>query len=248
LEVNFVRKRIVLASLLAAFLVATLTVAIFASANPAPAPSDMIVSHVEGGVVNLALPAGNFSHPTDLRIAVSDVSNESDYGGTNVLEILTWAPAMNTYIPVAVLSTNTNESAIEWIHEVLNGTPIWRPPTMQNYFTPTSEQLQVWMDDDGVVMVNSTESYNVTLPDTLGGNFTLPPMTLMFRPIASGFAHNEVLLLPQPMYSGWMMNMTHTDVPAWVRAEIPLWLGNTPVENVGTIIADGTTTYTPPET
>ena len=92
-------------------------------------------------------------------------------------------------------------------------------------------------------MANLTTSFNVTLPAALGGNFTLPPMTLMFRPIAPGFAHQETMVIPS---SGWTIQLTHTDVPAWARVTIPTWVGNAPVETVGTILVNGTTTYTPP--
>ncbi|MCW3999851.1 MAG: hypothetical protein NWE93_06400 [Candidatus Bathyarchaeota archaeon] len=241
------RRRFAVSSTLAVLVAAMLTAAvILASANPTPAASTgAVVTHGNGGIVTLALPPSS-SHPVNLRISVVDVSNESDYGGPDVMEIYVWVPNMNSYVPVAILSTNTNASAIDWIKQVVNGTPIWTPPTMPNYFTPNASQLQVWMDDDGVLMVNLTTSVNVTLPSALGGNFTIPPMTMMLRPIATGFAHNESLTLAKPTYSGWTINMTHTDVPAWVRVQIPMWLGTAPVETVGTIITDGTTTYTPP--
>jgi hypothetical protein len=115
---------------------------------------------------------------------------------------------------------------------------------MMNYFVPTASQLKVYMDGDNM-WVNSTASYNVTLPDRLGGNFTLPPMTLMFVPIGQGFFHQETTVLPKPQYSGWTIQSSHTDVPAWVRLSIP-WVGNSEVEAVGTMTLDGTTVYIPP--
>ena len=126
----------------------------------------------------------------------------------------------------------------------MNGTPIWTPPTMQNYFTPTPSQLQVWKEGP-VIMANLTAPFNVTLPSTLGGNFTLPPMTLMFRPIASGFAHNETFVVPS---SNWTITSEHIDVPAWVRFTSPMWLGPGQIETSGTIVKNDVTTYTPPAT
>ena len=154
---------------------------------------------------------------------------------------------MNQYVTVAVLSTNTNQSAINWIQGVLNATPVWSPPAMQNYFTPTENQFKVYMTGD-ILWANLTTSYNVTLPAVLGGNFTLPPMTLMFVPIGEGFAHQETTTLPKPTYSGWSIQMNHIDVPAWARVTVPTWVVGAPIETVGTLIINGTTIYVPPAT
>ena len=133
------------------------------------------------------------AHPVNLVISVTHIDNRSDYGGPDVMQIAVWVPTMNSFVPVAILSTNTNTSAITWIKSVVNGTPIWSPPALQNYFVPTPSQLQVTVNNS-VVIANLTTSVNVTLPDALGGNFTVPAMTLMFVPIASGFAHNETTI------------------------------------------------------
>jgi hypothetical protein len=178
---------------------------------------------------------------------ITQVNETSDFGGPNVLEVLLWEPNLNQYVGVAILSTNTNQTAIDWILNVANGTPIWIPPMMQNYFVPTTDELQIGMIDE-ILWANLTKSVNVTLPTALGGNFTIPPMTLIFVPIAESFTHEEVMVLPKPQFSGWTINTTHTDVPAWVRVEIPMWLANTPVETVGTLAVNGTTIYIPPIT
>ncbi len=245
------RKRLVLATVLATCLAATIGVAIFAQAQPttptAPDSSSNVVDFSDGGHVILQLPpgnlTGNLTHPTNLLIEVLHISNESDFGGPDVMEIAIWSPNMNTYVPVAILSTNTNQSAIAWIKSVVNGTPIWNPPMTQNYFVPTNSQLQVMLGDSGVLMANLTSPFNVTLPAALGGNFTIPPMTLMFVPIAAGFAHNESTLIPT---SHWMINSSHTDVPCWARVNIPTWLGGYAAETVGTLTLNATSTYIPP--
>jgi len=157
-----------------------------------------------------------------------------------------WTPSLNQYVIIAAISTNTDPTAITWIQGVLNNTPAWTPGAMENYFVPTPDQYQVYMAGD-IVWANLTTSYNITLPDALGGNFTLPPMTLMFVPIGEGFAHEETTYLAPPM-SGWTIMSSHTDFPAWVRVQIPMWLGSTPVETVGTIMLDDTSIYMPPTT
>jgi hypothetical protein len=241
-------NRFVYASILGIFLVVIITVAgIFAQAQPTTPPSTQssnVINYSNGAVVGLQLPPGVPAHPVNLRIALSHIDNKSNYGGPDVMQISLWVPTMNTYVPVAILSTNTNTSAITWIKTVVNGTPVWTPPALQNYFAPTSSQLQVKINNS-MVIANLTTSFNVTLPDSFGGNFTVPAMTLMFVPIAAGFAHNETKIVPS---SNWTINSMHTDVPAWVRVNIPTWLGPSPVETAGTIVLNETTTYIPPKT
>ncbi len=239
------RKRLFFATVLAVCLAATITAAVFAQAQPstAPATTNNVVIPGDGANVNLQLPEGSISRPVNLRITVAHVT-ESDGTIVDVMQVFAWVPARNAYLGIAILSTNINASAIEWVKSIVNGTPIWTPPALMNYFTPTPEQLQITIDNDNVLMANLTASFNVTLPEALGGNFTLPPMTLMFRPIAPGFAHEETMVVP---FSGWTVQLSHTEVPAWVRAEIPMWSANAPVETVGTLMLNGTTTYIPPE-
>ena len=248
------RKRLIFSIASTIFLAATIFAVVFAQAQPAQtcetSASDPstgnIVTTSDGANVILQLPQGVPSHPVNLRIIVTQITGSSDGSGNpNTMQVYIWVPAMNQYVGAAILSTNTNESAINWIKGIVNGTPIWTPPALENYFVPTLDEYQIWMDGD-VLMANLTTSFNVTLPDALGGNFTLPPMTLMFRPIALGFAHQETTVLPAPLYSGWTIEMSHTDVPAWVRVEIPMWIANAPVETVGTMMLDGTAIYIPP--
>lgn len=241
------RKRITLTAILGLALVAILTGAVVIAQTPTPTPSTTanITTYADGANVILSLPQGNTTHPLDLRIAVSDIDARSDYGGPDTLSVYIWVPARNMYVPVAILSTNTDPDAITWIKGVMNNTPIWTPPTMQNFFTPTANQLKVYMDGD-TLWANSTASYNITLPAQLGGNFTLPPMTLMFIPIGEGFCHQETTVLAKPQYSGWTIQMSHIDVPAWVRVVIPAWTGSAHIENVGTMMLEGTAVYIPP--
>lgn len=241
------RKRITLTAILGVLLAAILTGAAVLAQTPTPTPSTKsnINTYADGANVIVSFPQGNITHPLNLRIGASHVDPRSDYGGPDVLTIYIWVPSMDRYVSVAILSTNTNPDAITWIKGVFNNTPVWTPPIMMNFFTPTANQLRVYMDGDNM-WVNSTASYNITLPAQLGGNFTLPPMTLMFIPIGEGFAHQETTVLPKPQYSGWTIQMSHTDVPAWVRVIIPAWAGNTHIEVVGTMTLDGTAIYIPP--
>lgn len=239
------RKWLIFCGFLAVCLAVTMTVAVFAQSQTITPTSSNVVTYGSGGNVILSLPQGVPAHPVNLRISVADISEKSDFGGPDVMQVSVWEPALNTYVQVAILSTNTDPAAIDWIKSVVNGTPVWNSPAMENYFVPTADQLQVWMDGP-ILMANLTTSFDVTLPDALGGNFTIPPMTLMFRPIDSGFVHDETIILAKPQFSGWTINSTHVDVPSWVRVIIPAWLGSTHFETVGTQTIHGTTTYIPP--
>jgi hypothetical protein len=223
-------------------MVTIIALAIFAQAQPTP--SNNVVNTSNGAIVSIQLPQGVPSHPVNLRISVMAIDNTSTSEGGNVMEFYLWVPAMNSYVPVAIVSTGTNQTVISLVKSIVNGTPIWTPPVMMNFFTANASQLQVSMKDQ-TLMANLTTSFNVTLPDSLGGNFTIPPMSLMFIPIASGFAHNETTVVPS---SNWTISLSHTDVPSWVRVSIPMWLGSAPMEVVGTMLVNGTTTYIPPKT
>ena len=240
------RKTLVFSVFLAVFLAVSLSFAVFVQSQTSPVSTN-VVTFSDGGNVILSLPQGVPANPVNLRISVADISDKSDFGGPDVMHVGVWVPALNTYVQVAILSTNTDPAAIDWIKGVVNGTPVWNPPALENYFVPTADELQVWMDGP-VLMANLTTSVDVMLPVALGGNFTIPPMTLMFRPIDSGFAHDETIFLSPPQFSGWTLNTTHVDVPSWVRVIIPAWLGSTHWETVGTQTIHGTITYIPPAT
>ena len=213
----------------------------------APQATSEIYTYGNGGTVTITLPNGSISHPLNIRMGVPRIDPSSDHGGPDVMTFYIWSANLNRYIPVAVLSTNTDPTAIAWIKEVLNNTPVWTAGVMENYFIPTPDQFQVYRVGD-IVWVNSTASYTVTLPEALRGNFTLPPMTLMFVPIGEAFEHQETTYLSPPTYSGWTIMSTATDYPAWVQVQIPTWLGPYPIECVGTIMTDTTQVYTPPST
>jgi len=245
------RKRVTYSAFFAIIMAVSLTAAAVLAQIPTAQPTNTtnqnVVTYIKGGAVNINLPNGTTPHPLNLRIIVTDVSEDSDYGGPNVMQIYLWVPSLNQYVGVATLSTNTNQTAIDWIKRVLNGTPIWAPPVMQNYFIPTENQLQIYMSGN-ILWANLTTSYNVTLPAQLGGNFTIPPMSLMFVPIGESFPYEESMTLAKPAYSGWTIQIHRTDVPSWVRVQIPMWVGTTPIEAVGMMNIGGTAIYIPPST
>lgn len=233
----------------ALFLGAALAAAAVLAQTPTPSPeaNQNVNTYSNGGTVAVTLPNGSISHPLNIRMSVARIDPNSDHGSPDVMTFAVWSQALNRYVPVAVLSTNTDPAAIAWIQEVLNNTPVWTVGVMENYFVPTTDQFQVYRVGD-IVWVNSTASYTLTLPAALGGNFTIPPMTMMFIPIGEAFEHEETTYLPPPTYSGWTIMSSGTDYPAWVRVEIPTWLGPYSIETVGTITLDVTQIYIPPST
>lgn len=248
------RKRLPLVVVFSILLASSITLAVFAQAQTenssetetTDAPSNVVDYVDAGGNVILTLPNGSINHPLNLRILANKINDSSDLGALNLMEIQIWYPTANMYVNVAILQTNTNPEAIVWAKNLVNGTPVWTPPLMQNYFTLTEEELQMYTEGD-IFWVNLTASVNVSLPAVLGGNFTVPPMTLMFVPIGESFPDQQTTVLPKPKYSGWTIENSHIDTPAWVRTEIPMWVSNAAVESVGTMIADGTMVYIPPD-
>ena len=142
------RKRQSLAVVLAACLAVTIGVAVFAQAQPIPATTTSTVVRGDGANVSIQLPQGNLSHPLNLRFGVTQAPINADYS-LAIMQVFMWVPATNSYIGVAILSTNTNQSAITWVKTVVNGSPIWTPPLLMNYFVPTPDQLQITIDNDG---------------------------------------------------------------------------------------------------
>jgi hypothetical protein len=227
-------------------LASSISVAIFAAGQSQLANEAAAVSyHSNDGYVIVQLPQGTPNHPTTLYIAVSNTVNQSDPMGNSMMEIHLWDPNTNQYLPVAVLTTYKDNSTISLIQSVLNNTLAWTPPTMMNIINLTTNQLYVWMDGP-MLVANLTVPITITLPPAWGGNIILPPMTLWFVPIAQGFTNSEMWTLPKPIFSGWTVNSTYTDTPAWVRVSIPTWLGPTPVETVGSMALNDTTNYIPP--
>jgi hypothetical protein len=226
-------------------------------ANSCPTDPAAVTLYGTTGTVILQLPSGVPSHPTTLKIGVSDSEKRSDYGASDALLIDLWVPQANRFVPVASISDNPNPDSDAFFKMVLNNTPIWMPPLMQNHFNVTDEELEVRMHGN-VLTANLTKAINIKLPFnllplpySLWGNlsFTLPPMTLMFRGIDEPFRDEHTYyFLPTPPFSGYTWKEERFLVPAWVKVEIPAWLGSSYFEVVGHIAKHQTTTYIPPTT
>ena len=214
-----------------------------------------LVVYGQHGEVILQLPAGIPSHPTALRLIASDLNKKSEFGATDTLLVALWIPAANTFVPVAQIVDSSDPSRIDFLHTLFNNTPIWRDPLMPNVIQVADNALDVWMEDD-VIVANLTTTVKITLPfDQLPlpqkawGNltFNLPPMTLTFRPIARGFHYEETTsLLPHPPLSGYTIEVTSMQSPAWVTADIPSWIHGGWLEATGHICTHLTQTDIPP--
>jgi hypothetical protein len=175
----------------------------------------------------------------------------------DVLEIAIWAPAMNTFLPVADISDNTNPAAYALLKQIYLNTPIWTPGLMENFFTVGDKELEVRMCGD-VLIANLTKGVHISLPfqflpaplNALGDmSFDLPPMALEFRGIGSAYREEVTLgFLPSPPLSGWTITLKSTNKPAWVRTWIQQWTAGTsdPFKFAGTLTLQQTQTWTPP--
>jgi hypothetical protein len=221
---------------------------------PAPVDPNVAISHDNAANVFLNLPPGGGAlagHPTNIRFVVYDYDGLKNNGDSMTVYI--WIASTNSYVPVAVIRDQapTAGATAFW-----NNTPVYLEVNgvvmRNNLKTVADNQLDVWIESgnndhktvDIVLMVNLTVPVPLDftgLPSAVFGSaFAVPPTTLMFRGIADGFHHEETFTVP----SGYKLLTVHTDVPAWVRATIPTWVGLSEV--VGTILYRDTTTITPP--
>jgi hypothetical protein len=187
------------------------------------------------GEVIIQLPAGNprVTNVTSLRLIANDFNKKSTFGAYDTLIVALWIPIANQFVPVAQINSVSNPALDTYLHTLYNNTPVWTGLT-PNIIDLTSKDLSVWKDDD-VIIANLTTSVKITLPFNLmvgspytaWGNqtFTLPSLTLTFRPTARSF-HNEesATLAPHPPLSGYTVNVKSQMSPAWVRVDIPTWV------------------------
>jgi hypothetical protein len=228
-----------------------------------------VVAYGQHGEVILQLPTpsnkpappaalGTPWHPTCLRLIAGDIEKKSTFGASDNLDVYLWMPAMNSFVPVAHITDQDDPDALEFFHAVYIGLPIWNTaveePNMRNVITVEDNELDVWKEGD-VIMANLTKAVTITLDFTKiaalaawgDQTFVLPPMTLMFRPIARDFANEEsVTLIPSPPYSGWTMTVKSRMSPAWVKAQIPLWVKGGWIECSGHICTHLVQTGIPP--
>ncbi len=190
-----------------------------------------------GGSVAVSLPSGNITRPNDLVIFVT---RSDTVPAVDIMEISVWVPNSNMYLPVAIINDNTNQTVVNWVKAVVNGTPVWNPPVTQNVFVVSNTTLEISNVEDTIV-ANLTMPINITLPPAIGANFTLPPMTLMFHPIGTPFNAEKSVTVAT---TNWTISTNATVVPAWVQVNIPQWLGPFDYKNVGQINVKITSTYT----
>lgn len=215
-----------------------------------------VVVYGQHGEVILQLPSGIPSRPTALRLIASDFNKKSEFGAVDTLMVALWIPAASTFVPVAQIVDDSNPDRLAFIQMLFNNTPIWRvSPAFPNVIQVADKDLDVWKEDD-VIFANLTTTVKITLPfdqmpmpQKAWGNltFNLPPMMLTFRPIARDFHYEEtVSLLPHPPLSGYTIEVTSMQSPAWVTADIPSWIHGGWLEATGHICTHLTQTDIPP--
>jgi hypothetical protein len=213
-----------------------------------------VVTYGQHGEVVLQLPTpsnatppaapGTPSHPTCLRLVANEYDKKSTFGAYNTLLVALWIPVANTFVPVAQINDVSNPDLDAYLHALFNNTPVWNS-IMPNVIDVNDHDLDVWKEGE-VIMVNLTTTVKITLPFNLmigtpyavWGNqtFSLPPMTLMFRPTAHGFEWEEsTVLVPHPPFSGYTIKLNSLMSPAWVKVDIPTWIKGSWLECSGHI-------------
>jgi hypothetical protein len=207
------------------------------------------VVHLKGGVVTLHLPPGGGNltgRPADLQITASDVqSGEGVFFGPGLsVHVSLWVPDLNAYVPVASVSDNQNPAFYNWSQQVGRGSPV-----AQNTIIVSNGTLLVTSKGE-IWTINMTKPVNIKFGDPLPAfwkalNFTLPPFTLEFHPIGVAFKTDLVTAVPT---SGWTIQSSAIQQPAWTRVWIPAWLGASPIAFDGALNLQSNATYIPPKT
>ncbi len=204
------------------------------------------------GNVIVSLPPGGGAlagRPTDIRLVIYDYNATRNY--TDALFFYVWIPSLNIYNPMAII---LDQPPVDQMKAVWNNTAIYlevNGTVIRNNFKIVADnQLDVWVesahgDEDTVLNANLTVPVALDFtnlpPAVFGTNLTVPAMALMFRGVADSFYHQETFTLQ----SGFKITTTHYDVPAWVRINIPTWIGGQ-TETSGTILVREVTVVTPP--
>lgn len=233
------------------------------SSNATTVTTTQRYTYGEHGEVILQLPppsnlpnSSTPSHPTNLRLIAIGNNNRSSFGAFSSLIVALWIPVYNTFVPVAQINSVSKPELDTYLQTVYNNTPIWNP-LMHNIINLNSSQnLNVWREDR-IIIANLTTPVTITLPFNLmngtnyaaWGNqtFTLPPLTLIFHPIAPPVPLHEAVYLAPP-FSGYTIDTTSLMSPAWVRADIPLWVKGAWLECSGHICTEVVQTGIPPTT
>jgi hypothetical protein len=250
------KKRTILGTVLALSLAVIIAVAAAAPALATYNTNSTVFYDTHGSVV-LQLPpsggspppAGVAGHPTNVVLKAYDYDRRS--GSADVLVVYIWVSASNSMIPIAAITDQTPTAIVK---AIWNNTPVYSEVNgvviRNNIKQVADKELDVWMEsvwtyygcgrngygysNSETLMANLTVPVQLDftgLPSVFGSSFTVPPMTIMFRPIADGFREE---------------GETGTDVPAWARVAIPKWLGPAELEVVGHITEHNVATYTLP--
>jgi hypothetical protein len=205
-----------------------------------------------GGQVILQLPPGGgalATRPTDFKIFVDHFNRQSDFGAFDQIIISRWIPATNSFMPIAIITDNNDTAYLNLLKDAYAGLPVWHSggaPTFENILPVDDEQLDVSSHGD-VVTADLKVPVSISLSDGVGGNFTLPPMTVVFRGIDATYSRQSTSkLLPTPPLSGYVIEFSSKDKPAWASIEIPAWFKDTSFEFVGIINVHETMTYIAP--
>ncbi|MGE5637389.1 MAG: hypothetical protein ACM3WQ_01675 [Chloroflexota bacterium] len=223
------------------------------------------------GLVVLQVPPGSgavANHPTDLALNPYHFARNNklfDYAGYDEMWVAIWIPSTNKHVPVAIITDNLNPEAANFYKKIYAGSPI-----TENIIVVEDVELEVWTEtswtnygwgrssghvaNGDALIANLTRSVEIKFgdhfPQFKSFNFTLPPLSLMFRQIGDDYRiekGEEVTMLNHPPYtSGYSITRYGWSKPAWVATKIPAWFGPYPNFAAGTMSNDWTIAHIPP--
>lgn len=269
-EVKTLKRKTILGTVLALSLAVTVViVAVAPTIADAQSSAGVATLYGNGANVVLQLPqAGGAlaNRPITLQIQAFDFDKRSDYGGPDVLIILLWVPTVNSFVPVAGFTDNPDPAARAWHSQVSAGSPM-----AQNEFAVADKDLEIWVErgkssgsgcwtwdqygryvwdydsEDITLIANLTVSKDIKIGDPFPPffkalNFTLPPLTLVFRGVGNAYSEKTTQVLP----SGWTVKTSSRVTPAWVQVSIPAWLASGRMQFDGYMEYFNPKIYSPP--
>lgn len=217
--------------------------------NPSTPPAPGVLhSYGYTGEVIIQLPSPSTpSHPYNLRINAVHFEKRSANGLEDYITVYVWASNYQGGRFVAVALATDAQAGVDFVKTMYTGAPF-----AQNTIKVADNELEMWKEGD-VLTVNLTKAIDVKIGDPFPQalkdlNFTLPPLTLVFRGFDEVFKDEGApsTLPPSLSGAGWTQQVTNWRQPAWVSVSIPSWIGSITMPMVGTFNRKIVMTYTPP--
>jgi hypothetical protein len=229
--------------------VATIVPALAHNKPEDPHAPGTLKSYGYGGYVLLQLPSPSTpSHPYNLRLGVNHFDERSANGEEDYIDIYVWCAAFPGGSRFVWLGGITDSQAgFDFIKALYTG-------FVGAETSKKVEDMDLEISKKGdVLTVNLTKTIVYEIGDPWPQhlkdlNFTLPPMTLIFRGFDEVYKEEGApnTLAPPASGAGWTQQRTDWRKPAWVEVSISAWYRQFLIHTEGYITTKFAMTWTPP--